>query len=120
VGALVGPAAVSKKIGDYQIPFNREGDQLHFATTGEYYGPTDRAFKWVDNFTFEDTLIPNGFERGRSAAYFIFRRMSTGTDVIVFLKDLCDMFPAMVGQGHVTGTFAFTKRGMNYGCRIVL
>lgn len=56
--------------------------------------------------------------RGRSAAYFEFTRADNQKSVSVFLTDLFDMLPYFA-HGSVTGTFAFTKRGQNYGCRLV-
>lgn len=95
--------------GDYPIPFNAKGDQLHY---------DDGRAKMRDNFEFVDTLKMEGMSRGRSAAYFLFRRKSTGTQVIVFMTDLIDLF-AHANHGCVTGLFTFCKRGQNYGCRMV-
>lgn len=103
---------MAKIIGQYKIPFDDEGNQLHYPD-----------FKWVngkrvdcdmiDNFEFRDTLSFDGMSRGRSAAYFHFRR-SSGEKVIVFMKDLCEMMPNIT-YGHITGRFTFIKRGQNYG-----
>ena len=103
---------VSKKKGDYQIPFNSKGDQLHYPELQWVKGsPVLATMK--DNFVFEDTLKFDGMARGRSAAYFYFTR-STGTKVVVFMTDLCEMMPYLV-NGEISGKFTFTKRGQNYG-----
>ncbi|WPE19928.1 hypothetical protein [Shinella zoogloeoides] len=103
---------MASKKGNYPIPFTAAGDQLHCP-----------EFQWVDgkrvqpemkdNFVFEDTLKFDDMARGRSAAYFYFTR-SSGTKVVVFMKDLCEMMPHLVG-GVIKGKFTFTKRGQNYG-----
>lgn len=104
---------MAKKTGNYQIPFNsKTGDQLHYPEL--YYGGT---LEMRDNFEFLDTLTFETYERGRSAAYFIFKR-STGEKVVVFLTDFCDMVHHMF-NGSIFGKFTFTKRGMNFGCKYI-
>jgi hypothetical protein len=98
---------MAKKVGDYQIPFDKDGNQMH-------YPESWRQPEWRDNTPFQDTLEYQSFNRGRSAAYFLFKR-ANGTQVTVFLKEMSEMIPRMV-NGKITGTFAFVKRGENYGC----
>jgi hypothetical protein len=109
------------KKGNYQIPFDQEGNQQHFASSwwvkrddGSHgrEGPN-----WRDNVPFETTVTYAGFSRGRSAAYLDFTDQN-GKTVVVFMKDFEGMVPHMV-KGQVTGTFQFTKRGQNYGCQLV-
>lgn len=100
------------KVGDYPIPFDtRSGDQLHYAYAGQKF------VEWCDNAPFEDELTYAGYDRGRSAAYFSFTRKN-GAAVTVFMKELEGMIPHMV-RGKVAGVFQFTKRGENYGARLV-
>lgn len=95
-----------------QIPFDREGNQLHYP---ESYGI--RPSVMVDNFIFDDTLIFDTYARGRSAAYFQFTRKSSGKKVVVFLTDFeTTMIPHLV-RGEVSGLFTFCKRGQNFGCK---
>ena len=68
------------------------------------------------NEPFMDTLTFLDYERGRSAAYFKFKR-EDGKTVCVFLKEMTEMIPRMI-EGKITGTFAFVKRGKNYGCTV--
>jgi len=96
---------MAKTVGDFKIPFDADGNQLHY----EGYGKVD----WRPNDPFQDTLTFEGFSRGRSAAYLRFKR-SDGADVVVFLKDFAEMVPHMV-HGKVTGTFRHIKRGTNFG-----
>lgn len=106
--------------GNYQIPFDRKGNQQHYPETwwvGEYPNHKAEGPNWRDNEPFEDTLTFDGFSRGRSAAYFHFKR-ADGTTVCVFLADIGRIMMRMV-RGEVRGTFQFTKRGQNYGCQLV-
>lgn len=98
---------MAKKVGTYQIPFDKDGNQMH-------YPEGWKKPEWRDNEPFHDVLTCEGFSRGRSAAYFNFRRQD-GKTVTVFLKEMSEMIPKMVG-GKIAGTFAFVKRGENYGC----
>lgn len=109
--------------GQYQIPFDAEGNQQHYPSIT--WGPTDPETgrptriepTWRDNVVFDDTLTYNSFGRGRSAAYFEFRRQD-GTTVTVFMKEFDEMIPHM-NAGVVKGRFRFIKRGMNYGCKLL-
>jgi len=98
------------KTGNYQIPFNKDGDQLHYPDRWQ-------NAEMRDNFEFEDTLTFETYERGRSAAYFIFKR-STGEKVTFFMTDFCGIVNHM-RNGKVSGNFTFTKRGMNYGTKML-
>jgi hypothetical protein len=104
------------KLYDGTIPFcPLTGDQFHFAGRWEL----DHLHAVMKpNEIFIDTLTVERVERGRSAAYFIFRRETTGSKVIVFLRDALDMMRGMV-NGKITGSFVFCKRGANYGCKLV-
>lgn len=96
--------------GEYKIPFDAAGNQLTY--------DDGLVARWKDNFNFVDTLVLEGMERGRSAANFTFYRQSTGTRVVVFMKDMLTMF-RHARDGRVSGTFTFCKRGSNYGCQFV-
>lgn len=108
--------------GNYPIPFDSEGNQQHYPEPSYERVPGgDRTIR-IDpemrpNFEFDDTLTYEGFSRGRSAAYVLFKR-SDGKQVTMFLKELDELMPRMCG-GQVTGRFTFIKRGQNYGVRIL-
>lgn len=109
---------MSKK-GDYLIPFNSKGDQLHYPEAYEFDAARGCGYKppeWRPNAPFRDTLTFDTYSRGRSAAYFHFKR-SDGTGVCMFLTDIEAAIPHMVA-GKLTGTFRFTKRGQNYGVQL--
>jgi hypothetical protein len=94
----------------YQIPFDKEGNQLHYPDNWSIH-------EWRDAEPFEETLIFDGYSRGRSAAYLNFHRKSNGTTINVFMTDFVDMVPLMV-HGEVTACFEYTKRGQNYGVKL--
>lgn len=103
--------------GNYQIPFNKDGDQLHYADP-RARGAQPYTATWTDNHEFDATLKCEDYGRGRSAAYFELERVGEGKTVTMFLKDFMEALPHMHG-GVVKGTFTFCKRGQNYGCRLV-
>src|SRR3954465_11517199 len=108
-----------KPMSSYQIPFDlRSGAQQHYP---EPRYTTDSLGKYIridpdfrDNFEFTDKLKYVSYQRGRSAAYFIFERESTKTQVTVFMRDFEKLIPKL-SRGSVKGTFTFVKTGMNYG-----
>jgi hypothetical protein len=110
-------------MSSYQIPFDvRTGAQMHYPensytrdVNGKYV-VVPPAFR--DNFEFEDRLKYISYQRGRSAAYFIFERESNNQKVTVFMRDFQTMIPKL-SRGKIKGTFTFVKTGMNYGCKLV-
>ena len=121
--------------GDYQIPFDKNGNQQDYPAswyveTGETQdymrgdGLTGKAPKyrsegpeWKDNFEFDDTLTLVAYGRGRSSVNFTLQR-TDGTTVSMFVSDFYDAAFKM-HEGKITGRFTFTKKGQNYGCRLV-
>jgi hypothetical protein len=102
---------MSKK-GNYQIPFDKDGNQL---TYPEDFGRSAVA-EWMDNVVFYDTLEFQRFLRGRSAAHCEFKRLS-GQKVIMFLRDFEDVIPEMFA-GRIHARWTYCKRGQNYGIRL--
>lgn len=150
---------MSDKIYQGEIPFDADGNQLHYPNEQHYWfnewdektkiGVTSFEGKAIDlskfsnhhifdhelsdwqkkqhkfhksvvcgveNFIFTDSLKYKSYSRGRSAAYFEFERLSSKTEVTVFLKEFEDIVPHM-NKGVVKGRFTFCKRGQNFGCR---
>jgi hypothetical protein len=109
------------KVGNYQIPFDKDGNQQHFPTNWGWEGAGAARHpggpEWRDNVPFNDTLTWGGAHRGRSAAYMTWTRESNGKSVVMFLGDLEDVVKAL-RDGKVTGTWRFTKRGQNYGIKL--
>jgi hypothetical protein len=103
------------KIGDYEIPFNKEtGELLNYP---DRYGP---KMVWHQNFTFEETLTIEAISRGRSAAHFLFVG-EDGKRYVMFMKDVMEMLKgaANITHGAIKATWTFQKRGDNYGVRFL-
>lgn len=110
---------MASKIYDGDIPFGRDGAQLHY---GETRGAAALSTVWKPNFSFHGELQFLEFRRGRSAAYAVFGRIEeecVRSTVVVFLADLGVMLPHM-RKGSAKGEFTFCKRGQNYGCRMII
>lgn len=117
--------------GDYQIPFNKDGDQQSYAQSWwepsgkmvlqwdgtEREGHISVGPNWVDNYEFEDTLILVDYGRGRSSVIFEFERKSNGNIVTMFISDFFNCVFKMT-NGQIQGRFTFTKKGQNYGCKL--
>lgn len=104
--------------GEYLIPFDKDGNQMHYPENSYRYEDgvhTVTPPDWRVNQPFEDLLMYDGYERGRSAAYFRFKT-SMGKTVMVFMSDMSEMIPYM-NCGAIEGVFQFTKKGQNYGCK---
>lgn len=99
------------KVGDYLIPFDKQGNQQHFAS--EYHGNTS---EWRENKPFTERVVVHGMESGRSAKYLVIRMMDSDKRGTMFVKDLVEALPYFV-DGVLKGTFRFTKRGQNYGIK---
>jgi len=100
---------MAKKTGDYEIPFDKNGNQLDY----DGWGVHER----VANHEFTDTLTFKSASRGRSAVGFEFARKD-GRTVNVFLRDM-EKWIHTLRDGVISGKFTFIKRGANYGCTLV-
>ena len=98
------------KKATYKIPFDKDGNQLSY----DAYN----VFSFVDNFEFEDTLQYVSYGKGRSSVTFKFKRKSNGKTVNMFLTDI-DKIMNKLSHGEITGKFTFSKRGENYGCKLI-
>lgn len=109
--------AKKRKIPDFEIPFNKEGRLMSYATPKESgVGGWNQAHEWRQNHVFQRTLVFSEFERGRSAAHAIFIDPFNEHRFPMFLKDLADAIPHLV-DGKLTGDFAYSKRGQNYATK---
>jgi hypothetical protein len=105
-----------KKIKEIvKVPF-RDGNQLHYPER-RYRWPSEGGGydepEWVDNFEFDDELEIVGIKRGRSAAYFLLKSVTTGKEYTMFMKDLMEF---LNGQ-KLKARWTFQKRGANFGVR---
>lgn len=74
----------------------------------------------MKNHEFVDTLVYDGYTRGRSSVKIRFVRNSTNTIVEMFMTDFDDMMEKVGLNIHsVTGRFEFVKRGINYGVKFL-
>lgn len=102
-----------KKLGNYEIPFDKDGNQMDYP-----YGY--HLKEWKPNEIFEDILTYSSYSKGRSSIGFEFVRSSGaafGTTVNVFATDM-DIFIPHIVNGQITGKFCFVKRGASYGCTL--
>lgn len=79
----------------------------------------------IDNFSFEATLVPDTYYRGRSAAGFVFKDSSTKEEFTVRISKMEEIIKAIasgkmpVENGGFTGRFTFYKQGANYSLGLV-
>lgn len=112
------------RAGNYQIPFDSKGNQLHYAGYGD--------ITWQDNFDFAGPITILQMARGRSAAYFVIEMTafvapdplavdSGYVQGIMFMTDLFDALKrsGCMPGGIIPGIFTFVKRGQNYGVKLV-
>jgi hypothetical protein len=96
------------KKGEYDIPFDKNGNQLDY----ELCNTT-----MIPNFVFEDELTLKTYGRGRSSVTFTLTR-TDGKTVSMFVSDFTEMVNHMV-KGKIKGKFTFVKKGQNYGCKLI-
>lgn len=117
------------------VPFDRCGNMLGYS----YYGISSEGEKictetgkfeifnrngalnevFVPNFEFEDTLIFEGFSRGRSSVKAHFKSQFTGKKYEMFISDLADIIKANHFITKLSGRFTFVKKGQNYGIKLL-
>ena len=112
------------------VPFDKDGNQNTYSSFGDpSHEPTPEeqagidhgwgiSEKWRPNEVFTDTLQYVSYSRGRSSAMFVFKRLSTRTEVSMFMTDIDEIVPLMSG-GMLGGVFTFCKRGANYGVKLL-
>lgn len=114
---------MATKKGQYKIPFHPEhGGVMHWperlmrkGEDGKYH---EVDLDWRDNYEFKAILVYQGYRRGRSAAYFLFKEAETEAVHSMFMSDFDDIARSMI-NGHVLETWTFHKKGQNYGIRMV-
>lgn len=112
------------KAKTWKAPYGPKGDLQHYPqpwwtaslTIGdrEVHGP-----EWRAPEPMKAVLLYEGYARGRSAAYFIWRHYITGTRYPMFLTDLDEILGTRTVPFHgVHSTWIECKRGQNYGIRL--
>jgi len=121
---------MSKKLFAGQVPWSPDGPQVYPENwlTGEYekdgvirtswasgFHPISKPPVWRDNVEFEAKMTVVGTTRGRSAARFILED-EQGIHYHMFITDMAEMIQTCnIEKGVVSGTWAFVKKGSNYG-----
>lgn len=78
--------------------------------------PAHKEIDWRPNDPFEATLVLIDYERGRSAARFIWEDPTTQTRYPMFMSGMVDLVKGhKIIKGIVTATWIVVKRGQNYG-----
>lgn len=96
----------------YQIPFDKEGNMLDYEHWYTEY--------MEDPQTFKDTLEYDCCWRGRSAATFIWKSITTGKKYPMFMHCMDQLLKSkQIAGNRVTGTFTMIKRGANYSIMLV-
>lgn len=112
------------KAKTYKAPYGPKGDLQHYPQTwwtGQF-GTGERELHqphWRVPAPFRAVLVYEGYARGRSAAYFMWRHSITGTRYPMFMTDLDEMLRTRtIPLQGVHATWIECKRGQNYGIRV--
>lgn len=117
----------------WKVPFDRQGNQIEFGGyngRGSDWCPGFEYIDFRDNEEFQDTLVYEGYQRGRSAAFFLWRRSLTGTTVTMFMSEMDRLLrEGKIGRRRLSdlssevcvaaGRWHFIKRGANYSVSLV-
>lgn len=95
--------------GNYQIPFDKNGNQMSYGD--EWFSPT-----WKDNYEFKDRLEYYGYGRGRSSITMDFKSTTDGKRYSMFISDFDDIV-CDLENGIIEGKFTFVKKGRNFGLK---
>lgn len=108
----------------WKVPFDREGNQLHWATNLNYDAETGKLTKtyrstmrWRKGYDFDAVMQITGCYKFRQSAYFILQDVETKKTYSMFFKQ----FAKMVGEKTITKgvieptKWSFMKRGDYYG-----
>lgn len=108
-----------KSIGKYQVPYDAEGNLLHYS--GQSYNYTTRSYQdtsvWLDNEPFQAEMELVTFGRGRSAATFHWKKVDDGRKFPMFMTDMVDLikFGSVINGRTPLQKWVVVKRGQNYG-----
>lgn len=96
-----------------ELPFDKQGNMLHYPmiyALGEYR----------PNEEFHADFLIDTYERGQSAARIILEDCATQARYPMFLSDFVAMTQMnRIKYGEVSGVWIGTKKGMNYGIKMV-
>lgn len=108
---------MAKSKWNREAPWDEEGCLLHYPRLPyeEKYYNSKNIWRPVEQF--KATLTYDSFTRGRSAAYFLFKD-ELGRKQPMFLKEFDSVVHHLV-EGTVSGIWTVTKRGQNFGLKLV-
>ncbi|WP_155375787.1 hypothetical protein [Catellatospora vulcania] len=113
---MIAAMAFTNRLGRY--PVDDQGNLEHYPSRIHVWGKVehDGGQLWSDaNEPFAATLTLVSGNRGRSAAYFLWRD-GAGRTYPMFMSDLVDVLMVkLVDRGVVNGRWQVRKRGQNYG-----
>lgn len=101
----------------YKIPYDAEGNMMHYALPDSPYRPRANANEWRENTKFWTSMkLLGGGRRGRSAVYFTWQSKD-GFEYPMFLTDFVDLVNRSQLICGATGVLPWRaiKRGQNYG-----
>lgn len=101
--------------GDYQIPYDKDGNMVHYYGWGGSIQKESIVFK--DNDPFEATLTFIDYKRGRSGHHFILQD-EQGHKYPMFIKELMRAIK-FVDHGVINGTFCGIKSGSCCSIRVL-
>lgn len=108
----------------WQAPYGPKGDLQHYPERTWRGCRAEGTFEmiepdWRDPAPFRAVLVYEGYARGRSAAYFLWKHYTRGTRYPMFLTDLDDILSSRtIPKQGVHATWIECKRGQNYGIRL--
>lgn len=108
----------------WKAPYGPKGDLQHYPQrwwTGNF-GSGERELHepdWRTPQPMRAVLVYDGYVRGQSAAYFVWRHHITGTRYPMFMTDFDEMLRTRtIPQQGVHAIWIECKRGANYGIRV--
>jgi hypothetical protein len=110
-----------------EAPYNAQQNKLcHHERDGWYYDANGvkRPTEWRPVVPVTGTFRYDGYGRGQSAAYFWWLDTATGTRYPMFMTDMDDLLKgaflqSMGGATYFVATITISKRGQNYGVKLV-
>lgn len=111
------------KAKTYKAPYDRSGNLMHHPETQWWYDESQQRQtappEWRTPEPMRAVLVYEGYGRGRTAVYFMWRHATTGTRYPMFIVDFDAMMRARtIPLQGVLATWIECKRGSNYGIRI--
>jgi hypothetical protein len=110
---------------DQRVPLTKDGTLCTYVYLGEGGIPAGSRYgrepiEWKDKFEWEGVLTLEGMTRGRSAARFIWRDYKD-RKFEMFMADMVELVKsgACIENGCCGAKWTFTKKGANYGIKVV-